>query len=66
MAKYKEASREIARLSEIIMLEQDVDFITAQAIVLRKDPELFKLYIEEINCMTSSFRKETGDVHRKK
>ena len=35
-----EASKEIARLSEIIMLEKDVSYEIAQKIVFKKNPAL--------------------------
>jgi len=41
-------SKEIARRSEIIMLEQNVDFIEAQKIVFRNQPKLLKQYEKEV------------------
>ena len=43
-----QASREIARLSEIEMLEKDLSYMDAQALILKKNPELLKAYCLEI------------------
>ena len=50
MSEYKKVpvSKEIARRSEIIMLEQNVGFMEAQKIVFRNHPELLQLYEKEI------------------
>ena len=45
----KKASAEISRLSEIVQLYQNVSYMKAQGIVLRKHPELLKQYIQEIS-----------------
>jgi len=52
MSEHKEgfqASKEISRLSEIEMLFQNVDYITAQTAVLRQRPDLLKQYEKEIS-----------------
>ena len=43
-----EASKEIARLSEIEMLERDLSYMDAQALILKKNPELLRQYCLEI------------------
>jgi hypothetical protein len=43
-----QASAEIARLSEIEMLENDLTYEVAQKLVLAKNPELLKAYCAEI------------------
>jgi len=51
MSEYRQgldASKEIARKSEILMLERDLDYITAQKLVLKKHPELLKAYCLEV------------------
>jgi len=47
MSDYQ-ASKELARKTEIVMLEQDCDYMCAQAIVLKRHPELLKQYTQEI------------------
>ena len=39
-----QASAEIAKKAELIMLERNLDYITAQRIVFKKHPELLKQY----------------------
>jgi len=43
-----EASREVARLSEIEMLEKNLDYQTAQKLIFQKNPELLRQYCIEI------------------
>ncbi len=51
MSEYKKVpvSREISRLSEIEMLNENVDYMTAQTAVLRRNPELLKQYEKEVS-----------------
>lgn len=51
MSEYQQglqASREIARLSEIEMLEKNLDYQTAQKLNFKKNPELLRQYCIEI------------------
>lgn len=43
-----QASRELNRKTEITMLEKNLDFMSAQKIVLQKDLQLLRTFVEEI------------------
>jgi len=48
MSEQKKASQEVARLSEIKMLELNIDFVEAQKIVFKENSGLLKEFTEEI------------------
>ena len=52
MSKHQEGSevsKEIARRSEIVMLELNISFMRALGIILKRYPKLFKEYIKEVS-----------------